>query len=171
MLAFSPRYDAALKLAARAHRDQVRKGTDVPYIAHVAHVSAILLRHGFDEDLAIAGLLHDIVEDCAVPLADIGKEFGERVARMVEAVSEQKRADGVPLPWEQRTTTRARSAPICGRMVRPFGCGSSAALSRHRAIIARSKKACAAGSASIRSPANWPPRSRNWQRWQVQGGE
>jgi (p)ppGpp synthase/HD superfamily hydrolase len=66
MAAFSARYDAALVLAARAHRDQVRKGTDIPYIAHPAHVSVILIRHGFGEELAIAGLLHDVVEDCGV---------------------------------------------------------------------------------------------------------
>jgi (p)ppGpp synthase/HD superfamily hydrolase len=99
---FSARYDAALILAARAHRNQLRKGTDIPYIAHPAHVSVILIRHGFGEDLAIAGLLHDVVEDCDVPLAQIVAEFGDQVARLVEAVSETKSADGVELPWEQR---------------------------------------------------------------------
>ncbi len=102
MEGFSSRYDAALSLAARAHRNQMRKGTDLPYIAHVVHVSVILIRHGFDEDLAIAGLLHDTVEDCDVPLEDISAEFGPEVARLVEAVSETKAIDGVELPWEQR---------------------------------------------------------------------
>src|SRR5919205_1265861 len=102
MPAFSSRYDAALVLAARAHRDQVRKGTDIPYIAHPVHVSVILMRHGFGEDLAIAGLLHDVVEDCDVPLAVITSEFGDEVARLVEAVSETKAVDGAELPWEQR---------------------------------------------------------------------
>ncbi|MBK9710111.1 MAG: bifunctional (p)ppGpp synthetase/guanosine-3',5'-bis(diphosphate) 3'-pyrophosphohydrolase [Kouleothrix sp.] len=100
--AFSPRYDAALALAARSHRSQVRKGTDLPYIAHVVHVSVLLIRHGFGEDLSIAGLLHDVVEDCDVPLATIAAAFGEPVARLVEAVSESKAADGSELPWEQR---------------------------------------------------------------------
>lgn len=102
MSAFSPRYDAALALAARSHRSQVRKGTDLPYIAHVVHVSVILIRHGFGEDLAVAGLLHDVVEDCDVPLATIAAAFGEPVARLVEAVSESKAADGSELPWERR---------------------------------------------------------------------
>jgi (p)ppGpp synthase/HD superfamily hydrolase len=102
MPAFSARYDAALVLAARAHRDQLRKGTDIPYIAHPAHVSVILIRHGFGEDLAIAGLLHDVVEDCGVPLNRIAADFGDEVARLVEAVSETKSADGAELPWEQR---------------------------------------------------------------------
>jgi (p)ppGpp synthase/HD superfamily hydrolase len=99
---FSARYDAALALAARAHRKQLRKGTDLPYIMHVVHVSTILIRHGFDEDLAVAGLLHDVVEDCDVPLAQIADAFGSTVARLVEAVSESKAADGLELPWEQR---------------------------------------------------------------------
>ncbi len=102
MTGFSPRYDAALALAARAHRNQLRKGSDLPYIAHPVHVSIILLRHGFDEDLTIAGLLHDVVEDTDVPLEAIRAQFGAQVARLVEAVSETKAVDGAELPWEQR---------------------------------------------------------------------
>ena len=102
MNAFSTRYDAALALAARAHRDQLRKGTDLPYIAHPVHVSIILIRHGFAEDLAIAGLLHDVVEDTDTSLDLIAAEFGEQVARLVEAVSETKSSNGAELPWEQR---------------------------------------------------------------------
>lgn len=102
MNSYTYRYDVALHFAARAHRAQLRKGTDIPYIAHVVHVSVILLRHGFDEDLAIAGLLHDVVEDCDVPIEAISDQFGERVAQLVAAVTEQKAADGTPLPWEQR---------------------------------------------------------------------
>ncbi|HET9223465.1 MAG TPA: HD domain-containing protein, partial [Roseiflexaceae bacterium] len=99
---FSPRYDAALALAARAHRLQLRKGTDLPYIAHPVHVSLILIRHGFGEDLAIAGLLHDVVEDTDVPLDQIAAEFGDQVAELVDAVSETKSADGAERPWEER---------------------------------------------------------------------
>src|SRR5689334_11880187 len=102
MQGFSARYDAALVLAARAHRDQLRKGTDIPYIAHPFHVSLLLIRHGFDEDLAVAGLLHAVVEDTDVPIERIAAEFGDLVARLVAAVSETKTADGAELPWEQR---------------------------------------------------------------------
>lgn len=101
-IGFSERYDAALKLAARAHRNQVRKGTDLPYIAHPVHVSVILLRHGFGEDLVIAGLLHDVVEDTDVALETIQAEFGSEIACLVEAVSETKAANGAERPWEQR---------------------------------------------------------------------
>jgi (p)ppGpp synthase/HD superfamily hydrolase len=102
MQGFSARYDAALVLAAVAHRNQLRKGSDLPYIAHPVHVSVILMRHGFGEDMTIAGLLHDVVEDTNVPLEAIRAEFGPEIARLVEAVSETKTVDGVELPWEQR---------------------------------------------------------------------
>ncbi len=102
MHAFSARYDAALALAAVAHRAQLRKGSDVPYIAHAVAVSLILLRHGYGEDLCIAGLLHDVVEDTDVSAEAIAAQFGDDVARLVAAVSETKRADGIELPWEER---------------------------------------------------------------------
>lgn len=106
MNAFSTRYDQALQFAARAHRQQFRKGTDIPYIAHVVHVSVILMRHGFDEDVAIAGLLHDVVEDCDVPLAQLEAQFGADVARLVDAVSEIKYTGGSERSWEERKTEK-----------------------------------------------------------------
>ena len=99
---FSQRYEAALALAACAHRKQPRKGSDVPYIVHPVHVSVILLRHSFGEDVVVAGLLHDVVEDQDVPLADIEAVFGPAVAEMVGVLSEKKREGGVPRPWEVR---------------------------------------------------------------------
>ena len=114
MPAFSSRYDAALALAARAHRSQLRKGTDLPYIAHPVHVSIILIRHGFSDDLAIAGLLHDVVEDTDTPLDLIAAEFGADVARLVEAVSETKSADGAELPWEQRKAEKLAHLQAAG---------------------------------------------------------
>ena len=102
MEAYSGRYEAALVLTARVHHDQVRKVGGDPYITHLVHVSIILLRHGFSEDVAIAGLLHDIVEDQDVPLADIEAEFGPAVAEMVDVLTEQKREGEVERPWEVR---------------------------------------------------------------------
>jgi (p)ppGpp synthase/HD superfamily hydrolase len=102
MEAYSDRYEAALALAARAHHNQVRKAGRDPYIIHLVHVSVILLRHGFSEEVAIAGLLHDVVEDQDVPLADIEAEFGPAVAEMVAALTEEKREGDVERPWEIR---------------------------------------------------------------------
>ncbi len=102
--ALSPQYERALQFAARAHRQQVRKGTDIPYITHAVHVSVVLLRYGFDEDVVIAGLLHDVVEDCGVTPQELEALFGANVARLVEAVSERKRSGGVERSWEERKT-------------------------------------------------------------------
>jgi (p)ppGpp synthase/HD superfamily hydrolase len=107
MSAFSARFDAALSFAAVAHRHQVRKGSDgpgVPYIIHPMHVATILLRHGFGEDLVIAGLLHDTVEDCDVTLEAIAQDFGPGVAALVDAVTEKKVdvAGGERRPWRLR---------------------------------------------------------------------
>jgi len=102
MKAYSDRYEAALVLAAEAHRDQVRKVGNVPYITHVVHVSDILLRYGYPEDMVIAGLLHDVVEDSDVPLGQIEAGFGPVVAEIVAALSERKLDGGVKRPWEER---------------------------------------------------------------------
>jgi (p)ppGpp synthase/HD superfamily hydrolase len=102
MPAYSPRYEAALTLAARAHLSQTRKGLDSPYLVHPVHVSVILIRYGFDEDVAVAGLLHDVVEDQDVPLAEIEAGFGAAVAEMVGALSERKREGQEKRPWLAR---------------------------------------------------------------------
>lgn len=80
------RFDDALAYASRIHRDQLRKGTDTPYISHLLGTAAIALENGADEDQAIAALLHDAVEDQggATRLADIRLRFGDRVAEMVK---------------------------------------------------------------------------------------
>lgn len=79
------RYQDALVYAARLHADQLRKGTSIPYLAHLLSVSALVLEDGGDEDQAIAALLHDAVEDQGglETLQDIEQRFGERVARIV----------------------------------------------------------------------------------------
>lgn len=81
----SARFDAALAYASAAHRRQIRKGSNVPYVSHLLGVCAIALENGGDEDQAIAALLHDAVEDQGGQerLADIRTEFGDRVAEMV----------------------------------------------------------------------------------------
>ncbi len=74
----SPRLDDALRLAAWAHRDQVRRGSDVPYVQHLAGVAMILDRLDFAEDVVIAGLLHDAVEDTETTLEQIRAGSGTR---------------------------------------------------------------------------------------------
>lgn len=82
------RFDRALVMAARLHRNQIRKGTDgapIPYLAHVLEVTAIVLAESVPEDVAIAALLHDSPEDAGGRrvLAQIRDGFGDRVAAIV----------------------------------------------------------------------------------------
>lgn len=95
-----PRFDQALAWASSLHRTQTRKGTPVPYVAHLLGVASLALEMGADEDQAIAALLHDAVEDQGVTVADIEARFGAGVARIVADCTD---ADTVPKPpWRAR---------------------------------------------------------------------
>ncbi|HEY9812232.1 MAG TPA: HD domain-containing protein, partial [Candidatus Sericytochromatia bacterium] len=59
----SNRFIEAVAFANELHANQKRKGSDIPYIAHLLAVSSIVLEHGGNEDEAIAALLHDAIED------------------------------------------------------------------------------------------------------------
>jgi (p)ppGpp synthase/HD superfamily hydrolase len=105
----TPRFDDALAFAVDLHRDQRRKGSGIPYVAHLLSVAALVLEAGGDEDEAIAALLHDAVEDCPerVTLRQIGERFGERVARMVAGCTDtpEDYAGGPKAPWLARKGT------------------------------------------------------------------
>lgn len=88
----------AIEFAARAHRTQVRKGSDTPYISHPYSVGLMLARAGFDAEVVAAGILHDTIEDTPVTLDEIREEFGDRVASIVEGCTEPDRAAS----WEER---------------------------------------------------------------------
>ena len=78
------RLATALALAHDAHREQKRKGTDIPYIAHPMAVASLVLEYGGSEDQAIAALLHDTIEDGGEAYADrINETFGPDVLAMV----------------------------------------------------------------------------------------
>jgi (p)ppGpp synthase/HD superfamily hydrolase len=81
------RLESAIAYAMRAHSGQTRKGEDIPYIVHPLAVALLLARHGFDEDVVIGGVLHDVVEDTDATLDDIAELFGDSVALLVAAVS------------------------------------------------------------------------------------
>ncbi len=91
--------------AAAAHDDQVRKGTDVTYVAHLLSVAALVLEHGGSEPQAVAAVLHDVVEDCGGTqrLDDVRATFGEEVAQLVHDLSDAAPAPGeAKAPWPQR---------------------------------------------------------------------
>jgi (p)ppGpp synthase/HD superfamily hydrolase len=84
------RFDRALLYATHVHGGQVRKQTTIPYVAHLLAVAATVLEYGGSENMAIAGLLHDAVEDQGGEprLMDIRNRFGDRVADIVRACSD-----------------------------------------------------------------------------------
>ena len=101
-MAYGPRFEEALLWAARLHRDQVRKGTAVPYVTHLLAVAGLVGEAGGTEDEVIAALLHDAVEDQggAETRERIRREFGEAVAEIVDECSD---TDEEPKPpWRAR---------------------------------------------------------------------
>lgn len=89
---------AALRFADEAHSGQFRKGSRVPYLIHPLSVARILLDHGCSDELAVAGLLHDTVEDTEVTVEEIRTVFGPAVARLVEFATEPDHL----WTWEKR---------------------------------------------------------------------
>ena len=99
---YSPKFIKALGYAARLHARQIRKKTERPYIGHLLGVASTVIEYGGDEDMVIAALLHDAVEDQGgLPrLREIRKKFGKRVARIVDGCTD---AYVVPKPpWLER---------------------------------------------------------------------
>jgi (p)ppGpp synthase/HD superfamily hydrolase len=99
------RYDQALTYTSGIHREQLRKGTQIPYLAHLMAVSSLVLEAGGDEDLAIAGLLHDSLEDqgALTSFEELSRRFGSRVAVVVRACSDAEPAPGTQKPpWRER---------------------------------------------------------------------
>jgi (p)ppGpp synthase/HD superfamily hydrolase len=103
-----PRFRRAFLFAAEKHAQQTRKASTIPYIAHLMGVASLVLEAGGDEDLAVAALLHDVVEDCGgVPmLKEVRRRFGKRVAKVVDGCTD---AYGYPKPpWRERKESYIR---------------------------------------------------------------
>jgi (p)ppGpp synthase/HD superfamily hydrolase len=120
-LLLTPRLELALRCAALGHLGQARKASGVPYFQHVVAVAWILERAGFDEDVVIAGLLHDLVEDTPSTLRDVEQQFGKRVAELVGHCTEVKKdAQGAKRTWIDRKKDHLEAlheAPLEARAV------------------------------------------------------
>lgn len=103
-----PRFLKAFLFAAEKHAGQVRKASRTPYIAHLMGVASLALEFGGDEDIAIAALLHDVVEDCggAPMLKEVKRRFGSRVAKIVDGCTDTD-MDPKP-PWRERKESYIR---------------------------------------------------------------
>ena len=107
---YSDRINHALAFAAKHHDRQVRKGTRLPYLTHPANVAIILTRYGQDDDTVVAGILHDVIEDCVrehytreMLEQRIADKFGIAVLDTVLAVTQRTVDDlGVELSNDER---------------------------------------------------------------------
>ena len=105
MTGYSDVINHAFAFAAKHHDQQVRKGTKLPYLTHPANVAVILTRYGQDEQTVVAGILHDVVEDCVrdgfteeMLAQRIGDKFGPDVLETVLAVTYRRQdEDGIEL--------------------------------------------------------------------------
>jgi len=97
-----PKFEQALAYAARIHRGQLRKGTEIPYVSHLLAVTAVALEHGATETEAIGAVLHDAAEDAGGlrQIAVIKRKFGPRVATIVVGCSDTFVTPKPP--WKQR---------------------------------------------------------------------
>lgn len=87
----TPRLHKAIYQAAVLHNGQTRKADGAPYIIHPYAVAWILANYTDNEDIIIAGLLHDVLEDVkGYRVEDMQRDFGEQVTRIVKEVSEDK---------------------------------------------------------------------------------
>jgi hypothetical protein len=109
----SSRLVEAFAYALELHGDQRRKGTTIPNVAHLLGVTSLVLEDGGDEDEAVAALLHDGPEDAGgrPVLDEIRRRFGDRVASLVEALS-----DSMPLPGEEKGPWRERKEGYIARL-------------------------------------------------------
>lgn len=108
------KYAEALQFAWETHKDQVRKGSNTPYISHLLSVSALVIENGGSQDQAIAALLHDAVEDQGgLKIAQtIRERFGSRVADIVLACSDT--VTSPKPPWRARKEAFIQKLPDVG---------------------------------------------------------
>jgi (p)ppGpp synthase/HD superfamily hydrolase len=107
---YSDAINHALAFAAKHHDRQVRKGTKLPYLTHPANVAVILARYGRSNETVVAGILHDVIEDCVrdgytseMLEQRIGDKFGAKVLETVLAITYRRHDDdGVELSTEDR---------------------------------------------------------------------
>lgn len=107
--------DRAITFAVKAHQGMERKGKGFPYIVHPMEAVCIVATMTNDQELLAAAALHDVIEDTDTTADDLKKEFGERVAMLVEAESDDKTGGSKTETWHQRkqdTLDRLRNADL-----------------------------------------------------------
>ena len=119
-MAYGERFEEALTYAARLHRDQTRKGSEVPYVTHLLAVAAIVGENGGTEDEVVAALLHDTPEDQGGKerLEEIRTRYGDEVAEIVDGCTDAYEEPKPPWrPRKEAYVARMASAPASVRLV------------------------------------------------------
>lgn len=100
---YSYKIEQALRAASMLHKEQTRKGSvPFPYVTHLVGVAFLLRDYTSNEDVIVAGLLHDTLEDTNYKAEELEEDFGKQVRILVEAVTEPKNKKGQKLTWKQR---------------------------------------------------------------------
>ncbi|HSQ31056.1 MAG TPA: HD domain-containing protein [Gemmatimonadaceae bacterium] len=123
---YSDRINHALAFAAKHHDQQVRKGTRLPYLTHPANVAIVLTRYQRDDQTVVAGILHDVIEDCVREAYTrqmleqrIGDKFGADVLDTVLAVTQRRLDDdGVELSYDERRDDYLERLSLAGDAAR-----------------------------------------------------
>ncbi len=114
----SSRFTEALTYATQLHAQQIRKGSGIPYVAHLLGVASLALEYGANEDEAIAALLHDAIEDQGgnATRCEIHRRFGDRVVAIVDGCTD---SDVTPKPpWRERKEAYIAHIPAASASVR-----------------------------------------------------
>jgi (p)ppGpp synthase/HD superfamily hydrolase len=102
----------ALETARRAHAGQLRRGSDgLPYIEHPLAVAELLIKHRFGDEVLAAALLHDVVEKSDTEASEVRERFGERVADLVEALTEDETIESYEERKDEHRWRVARAGP------------------------------------------------------------
>jgi (p)ppGpp synthase/HD superfamily hydrolase len=107
----TPLLQKAYGFADEAHRGQVQAVNDQPYIEHPAAVASVVRSGGWDDEMVAAALLHDVVEDSETDVAAVRERFGERVAGLVETMTDDREIE----PWERRKALHRERVAAAGR--------------------------------------------------------
>ena len=89
--------EKAIRISVEAHKNQTRKGDDLPYIVHPVMVALKLVKHNFPDKVIAAALTHDVLEDTDYQEEELRKELGDEVLEIIKAVTNDD-----SLPWEEK---------------------------------------------------------------------
>ena len=134
-----PLVRAALEKARTAHEGQVRNGSGgMPYVEHPMRVASLLDEHGYRQEVLAAALLHDVVEDSETTLDELRAEFGDEVAGLVGALTDDESIDSYR---ERKTEHRERVAAADGEAMAIYGADKLTNTSTLRATYAEEGEA------------------------------